>query len=113
VGRRPSLAGDAADLDDVLAHSSFAASSLLPAGCVLRLLLTLKLFSDAGHRHVMGEVLEEGLALFAQLNAIPKRTFITDDETFASWTSGSGGPADSPRSSVWTPGGRATPTSTS
>ena len=46
--------------------------------CALRSLLALKLFGNARHRHVMGYVLDEGLALFAGLNAIPKRSFLTE-----------------------------------
>jgi hypothetical protein len=38
----------------------------------MRSLLALKLFGSARHRHVMSYVLDEGLALFAGVNAIPK-----------------------------------------
>jgi hypothetical protein len=68
----------AADIDAVLARSSFPGSTMVPAGCALRSLLALKLFGNARHRHVMGYVLDEGLALFAGLNAIPKRSFLTE-----------------------------------
>jgi hypothetical protein len=68
----------AADLDAVLARSGFPGSDMIPPGCALRSLLALKLFGDARHRHVMGYVLDEGLALFAGLNAIPKRSFLTE-----------------------------------
>jgi hypothetical protein len=68
----------AADLDAVLARSGFPGSNMVPAGCALRSLLALKLFGTARHRHVMGYVLDEGLALFAGLNAIPKRSFLTE-----------------------------------
>ena len=68
----------AADLDAVLAQSGFPGSNMVPAGCALRSLLALKLFGTARHRHVMGYVLDEGLALFAGLNAIPKRSFLTE-----------------------------------
>jgi hypothetical protein len=68
----------AADLDAVLARSGFPGSSMVPPGCALRSLLALKLFGNARHRHVMGYVLDEGLALFAGLNAIPKRSFLTE-----------------------------------
>src|SRR5262249_41291406 len=59
----------AADIDAVLARSGFPGSEMVPAGCALRSLLALKLFGNARHRHVMGYVLDEGLALFAGLNA--------------------------------------------
>jgi transposase len=68
----------ATDLDAVLARSGFPGSNMVPAGCALRSLLALKLFGTARHRHVMGYVLDEGLALFAGLNAIPKRSFLTE-----------------------------------
>src|SRR3954471_10077534 len=68
----------ASDLDAVLARSAFPGSALVPAGCAMRSLLALKLFGNARHRHVMGYVLDEGLALFAGLNAIPKRSFLTE-----------------------------------
>ncbi len=68
----------ATGLDAVLARCGFPGSEMVPAGCALRSLLALKLFGNARHRHVMGYVLDEGLALFAGLNAIPKRSFLTE-----------------------------------
>lgn len=41
-------------------------------------LLGLKLFGTARHSHVMSHVLDEGLALFAGLNVIPKRSFLSE-----------------------------------
>jgi hypothetical protein len=67
-----------ADLDRILARSGFPGSNMVPAACAMRSLLALKLFGNARHRHVMGYVLDEGLALFAGLNAIPKRSFLTE-----------------------------------
>jgi len=49
-----------------------------PAVHAIRALLALKLFGRARHRHVMPSVFDEGLALFAGLNAIPKRSFLTE-----------------------------------
>ena len=40
--------------------------------------LALKLFGTARHGHVMSVVLDQGLALFAGLNVIPKRSFLTE-----------------------------------
>ena len=37
-----------------------------------------KLFGSARHSHVMSYVFDEGLALFAGLNVIPKRSFLTE-----------------------------------
>ena len=45
---------------------------MVPAACAIRSLLALKLFGNARHRHVMSYVLDEGLAVFAGLNAIPE-----------------------------------------
>ena len=44
----------------------------------MRSLLALKLFGNARHSHVMSAVFDEGLALFAGLNVIPKRSFLTE-----------------------------------
>ena len=68
----------AADLDGILARSGFPGSNMVPPACAMRSLLALKLFGTARHRHVMSYVLDEGLALFAGLNAIPKRSFLTE-----------------------------------
>jgi hypothetical protein len=72
----PSLA--AIPLDRLLRRAGFPGSEMVPAGCALRSLLALKLFGTARHAHVMSSVLDEGLALFAGLNVIPKRSFLTE-----------------------------------
>jgi hypothetical protein len=72
----PSLA--AVPLDRILHRAGFPGSPMIPAGCALRSLLALKLFGTARHAHVMSSVLDEGLALFAGLNVIPKRSFLTE-----------------------------------
>jgi hypothetical protein len=72
----PSLA--AIPLDRLLRRAGFPGSEMIPAGCALRSLLALKLFGTARHTHVMSSVLDEGLALFAGLNVIPKRSFLTE-----------------------------------
>jgi hypothetical protein len=64
--------------DRILRQVGFPGSELIPAGCALRSLLALKLFGTARHTHVMSSVLDEGLALFAGLNVIPKRSFLTE-----------------------------------
>jgi transposase len=53
-------------------------SKMVPAACAMRSLLALKLFGNARHSRVMSHVLDEGLALFAGLNVIPKRSFLTE-----------------------------------
>jgi hypothetical protein len=51
---------------------------MVPAACAVRSPLALKLFGNARHSHVMSSVLDEGLALFAGLNVVPKRSFLTE-----------------------------------
>ena len=65
-------------LDRILRESGFPGSEMIPAGAALRSLLALKLFGTARHGHVMSVVLDQGLALFAGLNVIPKRSFLTE-----------------------------------
>jgi hypothetical protein len=65
-------------LDAILARVGFPGSTMIPAACAVRSLLALKLFGNARHRHVMSYVLDEGLALFAGLNVIPKRSSLTE-----------------------------------
>jgi hypothetical protein len=67
-----------ADLDKLLARGGFPGSQMVPAACAVRSLLALKLFGNARHSHVMSSVLDEGLALFAGLNVVPKRSFLTE-----------------------------------
>ena len=61
------------DLDGLLAEAGMPGSARLPAGCAFRSLLALKLWGIGRPSQVMAETLDEGLALFAGLNAIPKR----------------------------------------
>ncbi len=72
----PSLV--AADLDATLRRARLPGSKMIPAGCAVRSLLGLKPFGNARHGHVMSYVLDEGLALFAGLNVVPKRSFLTE-----------------------------------
>ncbi len=68
----------ACGLDGLLDHSGFPGSAMVPAGGAIRSLLALKLFANTRHSHVMSHVLDDGLALFAGLNVIPKRSFLTE-----------------------------------
>ena len=67
-----------AQLDALLERNGFPGSQMIPAACALRSLLALKLFGNARHSHVMSSVLDDGLALFAGLNVIPKRSSLTE-----------------------------------
>jgi len=64
--------------DRLLDAAGFPGTDMVPAGCAMRALLALKLFGNARHSHVMSHVFDEGLALFAGLNVIPKRAFLTE-----------------------------------
>jgi len=64
--------------DKVLKKSDLPGTEMVPAGQAIRSLLALKLFGTQRHTHVMSAVLDEGLALFAGLNAIPKRSFLSE-----------------------------------
>jgi len=72
----PWLAG--MPFDSMLRRAGFPGSKMIPAGCAMRSLLALKLFGNARHGHVMSHVFDEGLALFAGLNVVPKRSFLTE-----------------------------------
>lgn len=63
--------------DQIIERSDLPGSTMIPAPHAIRSLLALKLFGSARHSHVMSYVLDEGLALFAGLNVIPKRAFFT------------------------------------
>ena len=65
-------------LERICSQAHLPGSKMIPASCALRSLLGLKLFGTARHGHVMSAVLDEGLALFAGLNVIPKRSFLTE-----------------------------------
>jgi hypothetical protein len=65
-------------LERLLEEAGFPGTKMIPAAQAMRSLLGLKLFGSARHSHVMSYVLDEGLALFAGLNAIPKRAFLTE-----------------------------------
>lgn len=64
--------------DRVVRKSGLPGTQMIPAAHAMRSLLALKLFCKRRHTHVMSAVLDEGLALFAGLNAIPKRAFLTE-----------------------------------
>jgi Transposase DDE domain len=63
---------------EIVTEAHLPGSKMIPAEHALRSLLGLKLFGSRRHTHVMAEVFDEGLALFAGLNVIPKRSFLTE-----------------------------------
>ena len=64
--------------DRVIGRCDLPGTKMVPATHAFRSLLALKLFGSQRHTHVMSAVLDEGLALFAGLNVIPKRSFLTE-----------------------------------
>ena len=64
--------------DRLLEDAGLPSSKKIPAAHAMRALLAFKLFGNARHSHVMSAVFDEGLALFAGLNVIPKRAFLTE-----------------------------------
>src|SRR3990167_2486074 len=64
--------------DALMRQAGLPGSKMIPAAHAMRSLLALKLFGSARHSHVMSDVFDEGLALFAGLNVIPKRSFLTE-----------------------------------
>jgi len=62
-----------------LAHSTgLPGSKMIPAGCALRSMLALKLVAIDRSSHIMPQVTDEGLALFAGLNVIPKKSYLSE-----------------------------------
>jgi len=53
-------------------------SSMIPAAHALRASLALKLWSIERKSHIMALVADEGLALFCGLNAMPKKSFLSE-----------------------------------
>ncbi len=64
--------------DRIMDQAQMPGSVMIPASHAMRSLLALKLYGNARSSHVMSEVLDDGLALFAGLNRIPKRTFLSE-----------------------------------
>lgn len=65
-------------IDRIISSIDLPGSVMIPATCAMRSLLALKLFGRRRHSHVMSYVMDEGLALVAGLNVIPKRSFLTE-----------------------------------
>lgn len=65
-------------LSSILDEAGLPGTEMIPSANAIRSLLALKLFGNARHSHVMSNVFDEGLALFAGLNVIPKRSFLTE-----------------------------------
>ena len=64
------------DLGQVAEQAKLPGTKMIPAEQALRSLLALKLIGKERKSHVMNLVFDEGLALFAGLNVIPKRSYL-------------------------------------
>lgn len=64
------------DLAAVVRHAQLPGSKPIPAEAALRSLLALKLIGKERKSHVMDLVFDQGLAVFAGLNVIPKRSYL-------------------------------------
>jgi transposase len=70
---------DLVRLDKSLARDAeLPGSRMIPAAHALRASLALKLWSIERKSHIMALVADEGLALFCGLNAIPKKSFLSE-----------------------------------
>jgi hypothetical protein len=76
------------DLAKLVGQAHLPGSKMIPAQQALRSLLALKLVGKERKSHVMDLVFDQGLALFAGLNAIPKRAYL------AGYSSGLGQPTN-------------------
>ena len=65
-------------IDKLAKKAALPGSKMIPAAHALRCCLTLKLWSIERKSHVMALVADEGLALFAGLNAFPKKSFLSE-----------------------------------
>jgi transposase len=66
------------DIDRLAAQAGLPGSKMIPATHALRVCLALKLWSIERKSHVMALVADKGLALFAGLNAFPKKSFLSE-----------------------------------
>jgi hypothetical protein len=64
------------DLATVAQEAQLPGSKMVPAQQALRSLLALKLIGKERKSHVMNLVFDDGLALFAGLNVMPKRSYL-------------------------------------
>jgi transposase len=72
----PDLVG--LDVEALAQQTDLPGSRMIPAAHALRASLALKLWSIERKSHVMSLVADEGLALFAGLNAFPKKSFLSE-----------------------------------
>lgn len=66
------------EAEKLAAGAALPGSKMIPAGHAMRCCLALKLWSIERKSHVMSIVADEGLALFAGLNAFPKKSYLSE-----------------------------------
>lgn len=64
------------DLGGILRRVGLPGSQMIPSEQAMRSLLALKLIGKERHSHVMDLVFDPGIALFAGLNVVPKRSYL-------------------------------------
>jgi hypothetical protein len=64
------------DLNQIAQEASLPGTKMIPSEQALRSALALKLVGIERKRHIMRYVHDQGLAIFAGLNAIPKRSYL-------------------------------------
>jgi len=65
------------NLDAAVEAAALPGTSMVPASHAIRTLLALKLVGKERSSHVMNLVFDPGIALFAGLNAVPKRSYLS------------------------------------
>jgi len=65
------------DLSRIVCDNQLPGSNMIPAEHAVRTLLGLKLIGKERSSHVMDMVFDPGIALFAGLNTVPKRSFLS------------------------------------
>src|SRR5262249_30591924 len=63
-------------LGEVVHQASLPGTAMIPAEQAVRSLLAIKLLGKERKSHVMDLVCDEGIALFAGLNVVPKRSYL-------------------------------------
>ncbi len=66
------------ELEQLAAAARLPGSTMIPREHALRACLALKLWSIERKSHIMALVADEGLALFAGLNVIPKKSYLSE-----------------------------------
>ena len=61
---------------NILNKAEFPGSKMIPASQAVLSRMAMKLFGNARYTHVMSDVFDKGLGLFAGLNVIPKASFL-------------------------------------